>query len=128
MRQDRHSHLLAVQRPAIHAARDTRHTALRFEPASDRVEPAEGRLREAREHGLTHAEAARALGRPQSFVAKIEAGQRRVKVIDQRDPTRRYSRDAWSMKALRAPVTYRQDGALGGIDLVKRLDGSRGGK
>ena len=49
------------------------------------------RLREARERAeLTQIDAARALGRPQSFVAKIEAGQRRVDVIELQDLARIY--------------------------------------
>jgi ribosome-binding protein aMBF1 (putative translation factor) len=47
------------------------------------------RVREAREQaGLTQVDAARALGRPQSFVAKIEAGQRRVDVIEPQELAR----------------------------------------
>lgn len=43
-------------------------------------------LREARlAAGLTQAEVAAALGRPQSFVAKIERGERRVDVIELAD-------------------------------------------
>jgi len=50
-----------------------------------------GRLREAREQaGLTQVAAARALDRPQSFVAKIESGQRRVDVIELQDLARVY--------------------------------------
>jgi len=41
------------------------------------------RLRAAREaSGLTQAEVARSLGRPQSFVAKCEVGERRVDVVE----------------------------------------------
>lgn len=41
------------------------------------------RLRSAREKlGLTQAEAARRLGKPQSFVSKSESGERRVDVIE----------------------------------------------
>jgi transcriptional regulator with XRE-family HTH domain len=41
------------------------------------------RLRQAREAaGLTQAEVAQALGRPQSFVSKIEAGERRLDPIE----------------------------------------------
>lgn len=41
------------------------------------------RLREARRAaGLTQAEVAQAMGRPQSFVAKIEAGERRLDPIE----------------------------------------------
>jgi transcriptional regulator with XRE-family HTH domain len=40
-------------------------------------------LRQARqEAGLTQIEAARALGRPQSFVSKCESGERRVDFIE----------------------------------------------
>ena len=49
------------------------------------------RLREAREQaGLTQIDAARRLGRLQSFIAKIEAGQRRVDVIELQDLARVY--------------------------------------
>jgi transcriptional regulator with XRE-family HTH domain len=41
------------------------------------------RLREARQRaGLTQAQAARALGRPQSYVSKCELGERRIDPID----------------------------------------------
>jgi len=41
------------------------------------------RLREAREwRDMTQADLAKALGRPQSFVAKVEAGERRVDVVE----------------------------------------------
>lgn len=41
------------------------------------------RLREARdEAGMTQAEVAERLGRPQSFVAKVESGERRIDPID----------------------------------------------
>lgn len=41
------------------------------------------RLRAAREDaGLTQAEAARSLGRPQSFISKTESGERRVDVVE----------------------------------------------
>jgi len=43
------------------------------------------RLREAREAaGLTQAEAAKRLGRQQSFVSKCESGERRVDLIELR--------------------------------------------
>ena len=49
------------------------------------------RLRQARqEAGLTQVDAARALGQPQSFVAKIESGQRRVDVIELQDLAKIY--------------------------------------
>ncbi len=49
------------------------------------------RLREARVRaGMNQVEAARALGRPQSFIAKIESGQRRVDVIELQDLARVY--------------------------------------
>jgi transcriptional regulator with XRE-family HTH domain len=49
------------------------------------------RLREAREQaGLNQTDAARAVGRPQSFIAKIEAGQRRVDVIELQDLAKLY--------------------------------------
>ncbi len=49
------------------------------------------RLREARKRaGLTQVDAARAVGQPQSFIAKIEAGQRRVDVIELQDLARIY--------------------------------------
>ncbi len=40
-------------------------------------------LRQARkEAGLTQVEAAEALGKPQSFVSKCEAGERRIDVVE----------------------------------------------
>jgi len=49
------------------------------------------RLREAREQaGLNQTQAARAVGRPQSYIAKIEAGQRRVDVIELQDLAKVY--------------------------------------
>ena len=42
-----------------------------------------GRLREARQlAGLTQAEAARRLGKPQSFLSKCESGERRVDYVE----------------------------------------------
>ncbi len=50
-----------------------------------------GRLREAREHaGMTQAEVARGLRKPQSFVSKCESGERRVDVIELEDFARLY--------------------------------------
>lgn len=41
------------------------------------------RLREARERaGLSQAETARRLGKPQSYVSKCESGERRVDVVE----------------------------------------------
>lgn len=41
------------------------------------------RLRDARRKaGLTQLEAARALGKPQSFISKCESGERRVDVVE----------------------------------------------
>ncbi|MDE3102490.1 MAG: helix-turn-helix transcriptional regulator [Chloroflexota bacterium] len=41
------------------------------------------KLRAARKRaGLTQVEAARRLGKPQSFVSKIESGERRVDVVE----------------------------------------------
>jgi transcriptional regulator with XRE-family HTH domain len=41
------------------------------------------RIRQAREDaGLTQTEVARGLGRPQSFVSKIESGERRVDFVE----------------------------------------------
>ena len=39
-------------------------------------------LRRRTDHGLTQAELARRLGKPQSFVAKYEGGERRLSVIE----------------------------------------------
>jgi len=44
------------------------------------------RLRQAREEiGLTQAQVARRLARPQSFVSKCESGERRVDLVELRD-------------------------------------------
>jgi transcriptional regulator with XRE-family HTH domain len=49
------------------------------------------RLREARlQAGLTQGEAARAVGRPQSFVSKCESGERRIDVLELVDFARVY--------------------------------------
>jgi transcriptional regulator with XRE-family HTH domain len=51
------------------------------------------RLREARlAAGFTQADAARALGRPQSFVSKCELGERRVDPLDLQEFARLYRR------------------------------------
>ena len=42
--------------------------------------------------GLTQAEAARALGRPQSFLSKCESGERRLDVIELEELARVYRR------------------------------------
>lgn len=50
-------------------------------------------LREARRKaGITQVEAAQRLGRPQSFVAKIENGERRVDVVELAQICRVYDR------------------------------------
>jgi transcriptional regulator with XRE-family HTH domain len=51
------------------------------------------RLREARERaGLTQAEVARALGKPQSYVSKCESGERRIDAIELQEFAELYSR------------------------------------
>jgi len=51
------------------------------------------KLREVRlQAGLTQAQVARALGRPQSFVAKCELGERRIDPIDLQDFAQIYGR------------------------------------
>jgi len=51
------------------------------------------RLKKARlEAGLTQSEAAAKLKKPQSFVSKSEAGERRVDVIELEDFAKAYSR------------------------------------
>ena len=52
-----------------------------------------GKLRQARsEAGLTQVEVANRLKRPQSFVSKIESGERRVDVVELSDLARVYRR------------------------------------
>jgi len=52
-----------------------------------------GRLKQARgEAGLTQVEVAKKLKRPQSFVSKIESGERRVDVVELSDLAKIYRR------------------------------------
>ena len=52
-----------------------------------------GRLKPARrEVGLTQVEVAKKLKRPQSFVSKIESGERRVDVVELSDLAKIYQR------------------------------------
>jgi len=52
-----------------------------------------GRLKHARgEAGLTQVEVAKKLKRPQSFVSKIESGERRVDVVELSDLAKIYRR------------------------------------
>lgn len=52
------------------------------------------RLREARlAAGLTQAEVAAELGRPQSFVSKCESGERRIDVVELTEFARLYRKD-----------------------------------
>ena len=51
------------------------------------------RLKAARrEAGLTQAAAARRLGKPQSFISKCEAGERRVDVVELADLAKLYKK------------------------------------
>jgi len=53
------------------------------------------RLRRARERaGLSQTEAARKLGRPQSFISKCESGERRVDVVEMKAFARIYGVEA----------------------------------
>ena len=52
------------------------------------------RIAEARKsRGMTQAELAKALGRPQSFIAKLEQGERRLEIIEFTDLARALGQD-----------------------------------
>ncbi len=51
-------------------------------------------IREAREvAGLTQAEVASSLGKPQSFISKVESGERQLYFLEARDLCRAYNID-----------------------------------
>ena len=58
------------------------------------------RLRQARtEAGLTQADVARYLGKPQSFVSKCESGERRVDVVELEELAKLYRKPvAWFLR------------------------------
>lgn len=57
-------------------------------------EALERNLREARKlAGLTQAEAAQRLGKPQSFISKCESGERRIDIIELRVLAKLYGKD-----------------------------------
>ncbi len=63
----------------------------KYSPA---YEALERNLREARKSaGLTQAEAAQRLGKPQSFISKCESGERRLDVIELRVLAELYDKD-----------------------------------
>lgn len=50
---------------------------------SDEYQRVIGALKQARkERGITQAQLAEALGKPQSFIAKVESGERRLDVVE----------------------------------------------